>query len=200
MLTVNAFVIYFTFGVPFGVLSIYLTSSRLIPIRAAWVTAHLALWPAFAVNALANSLLRRSNPIKFSNALPIRNDFRSRFDSVIPETIDAGSRRNLLFEVERFVAISEASTEAHEIAASSETPIFAIVKHPFPIVAAKCRKRKLLAQLSRHQNDAYQTIYKLADEQGINLPSAISAELNAMAERHADAFSSANNTDDRLAA
>ena len=199
MFTANAFVIYFTIGVPFGVLSIYLSNGRLWATKAVWFAVHLVLWPAFAAKALVTSLLPSPKPASFSNKSSIQNDLRCRFESFIPATISAVQRRNLLFEIERFAALSDAVVDAQGDAKPSELRIHTIVEHRFPLIASKCRKRKLLSQLSRHQIDAYQSIYKLIDEQGINLPNQISSELNLLIERNSATLSS-DSAEDRLAA
>ena len=200
MFTANAFVIYFTIGVPFGVLSIYLTNSRLMAIKAAWFAVHLALWPAFAAKALVTSLLQSSNPTESAKNLSIQNDFRSRFESAIPKTVNTSKKRSLLFEFDRFIALSASAADTRENAMPSHLPIHTIVEHPFPLVAAKCLNRKLLSQFSRHQNDAYLSIYNSIDEQGINLPKAFTSELDKLIETNATSICELDTSNDRLAA
>ena len=168
--------------------------------KAAWFTAHLALWPAFAAKALATYLLQLSKPIKSSNKFSIQNHLRSQIESVVPETTSLSKKRSLLFEFDRFVAISEAAADARENSEPSEMPVHSTVNHPFPHVSAKCCQRKLLSQLSRHQMDAYLSIYNLADEQGINLPEAISSALNLLIEGSNPSISALAVSNDRLAA
>lgn len=198
MFTANAFVIYFTIGVPFGVLSIYLSKSRLTAIKAGWFAAHLALWPAFAAKTLVTSFSQPLN--ETSNPFSIQNDLRSRFESIIPAAISANKRRTMLFEFDRFIALSESAAEAHQDAGTLAMPVHSIGRHPFPLVAAKCLNRKLLSQLSRHQMDAYLSIYNSADEQGINLPSAISSELKTLIDRNSPSNADSVISTDRLAA
>ena len=200
MFTANAFVIYFTIGVPFGVLSIYLTTSRLMAIKAAWFAVHLALWPAFAAKALVTSLLRSSKPINSSNTLSVQNHLRSQIEAVIPETTSLSKKRSLLFEFDRFVSISEAAADARANSEPSEMPVHSIVTHPFPRVTAKCCQRRLLSQLSRHQMDAYLSICNLADEQGINLPNSISSEMDALIKGNSTSVYASSVSNDRLAA
>ena len=200
MFTANAFVIYFTFGVPFAMLSIYFTTSKLKAAKAAWFAAHMLLWPAFAAREFVRQALRESTTIDPVKTLTIQNELHSRFVSVIPSTVTAAERRKLIFELDRFIALSNCMTETYDDPVSQKMLIHEIVRHPFPSISARCLNRKLLGQLSRHQMDAYRSIYKLVDEQGINLPNAISSELNLLMESNSSWISNSTIADNRLAA
>ena len=200
MFTANAFVIYFTLGVPFGVLSIYFNRSKIAAVKACWFAAYLAIWPFFAFRSFISFFSMARIPADRGNTIARQNDLRSRFISNFPDTIETVMLRKLLLELDRYIALSNALADVDGDAGPVRSPVHMIVEHPFPLIASKCARRKLQSKLSHHQIEAFRNLNRLLMDLGIELPTAISFELRTSFYRNSDDLSATSAAKDRLAA
>lgn len=153
---INAVIIYFAFGVPFGILSVYLRSSHLETLDIFRVIYHLAFWPAFLIVRSAgtvNSFFRpqvEPRDIRFA-----KDDFESA----------AGRRLRRRIRSEQDILTGLITAHCNAGAATElSLPFEACIDHPNPKLAAKCFHRRNIEKLERYLSEAENDLSKSLEE------------------------------------
>lgn len=175
LLAENAFIIYFAIGVPFALLTVFVNRGRLEIQDIARSFANLTLWPLIAVRSVFEKVVP-------SASFERNSDLRIRLNDIIANGIPKQVKRELIFEFERFEALS---LELEALKTSSVTPLPKILnafRHPSPSIAANCHVRRTISVLSYNRSQALESLSNLLDEADIRddeLSYAITAALKA---------------------
>src|SRR5204863_2275565 len=134
----------------FALLTVLVTRGRLEIQDVARSLANLALWPLIALKYIYRALVH-------SAAAEHRNDFRAfrdRLGGALSDGISWQRRRELIFEFERFDALSR---ELEALTTSLATPrpkILNAFRHPAPTIAAKCHVRRTILLLTHSRKQS----------------------------------------------
>jgi len=152
----NAIVVYFAFGMPFGVLSIALLRGRVDPVDLFRVIYELVFWPLIIFKS---ALARLPSPSDSRNTEKTHLS-RDRNDRSIQRRAE---RRRALSGIAVF---EEMNAVYNEMVSADDLSSFfhECVDHPKPQLAAKCIQRRSIARLELHIQTARDEISKSPDE------------------------------------
>lgn len=157
LLAANAFIIYFAIGVPFALLTVFVNRGRLEIQDIARSFASLTLWPLIAVRSVYEKVVP-------SASFERNSDLRIRLNDIIANGIPKQVKRELIFEFERFEALSR---ELEALRTSSATPqpkILNAFRHPSPAIAAKCHARRTISLLRHNRKQSLDSLHTLLNE------------------------------------
>lgn len=139
-------IVYFAFGVPFGILSAYLRTSRFEPIDTLRVIYHLTFWPLIMVVRAFSKFRIARQPVSIEKADHDRNfDRKLRTQAAILEGLNKAYRD----------AVS---------ATDLRLPFEETIHHPVPSLAAKCFHRRNIRRLERYVLNAQLEYSKILAE------------------------------------
>ena len=154
LLAANAFIIYFAIGVPFALLTVFVNRRRLEFPDVARSLANLTLWPLIAIRSGYEKVVPSASFEPNGDLIHLRN----RFNDVTADRIPKQVKREMIFEFERFEALS---FELEALKTSSATPrpkILNAVRHPSPLIAANCHLRRNLSILLQYQKQSAESL------------------------------------------
>jgi hypothetical protein len=160
LLAANAFIIYFAIGVPFALLTVFVNRGRLEIQDVTRSFANLTLWPLIALRSV---YLKFVNPASIESGNGDLTQLRTRLDETLSNGIPKDVKRELIFEFDRFEALSR-ELEALKTASMTPQPkILNAFRHPSPSIAAKCHSRRntsILSQNLKQSSDSLQMLLK----------------------------------------
>ena len=186
LLAANAFIIYFAIGVPFALLTVLVNRGRLEIQDVARSFANLALWPLIAIRSGYEKVV----PSASFEANRDLTHLRTILNDALANGISKQVKRELIFEFERFEALS-LELEALKTASTTPRPkILNSFRHPAPTTAARCHVRRTISLLTNSRKQSSDALRKLLkdtviddDELSFELTAALETACHA-AENH----------------
>ena len=168
-------IIYFALGVPFGVLSSYLRSSRVEAADLARVIYHLAFWPFIAVVRALRPVVDRGSIIASDT------NVERRGNAVDPSEL---SLRRRIRSHEAMVEGLGRALRTFGSAAELRLPFLDCIESSNPRLAAKCFQRRNIAKLERHiaeaRRELSRSLAELPTESAEPIPSGLEQTVREM--------------------
>ena len=141
MTIVNAIVIYFALGVPFGVLTVAIISQRVAAHDLLRILYNLLFWPFIALGWFLNCL--KPQAVRDSDTV---------YGRFVTDEVARSGDRNFRRHIDTQFAILSGlkKTYAEAVAAKEiQAPFHGIWPHPDPNIAAKCFQRRNIDRIEK---------------------------------------------------
>ena len=170
----NALVVYFSIGVPFGVMSIAMLRGRLEAVDVLHVLYNLTFWPGIVMLSFlrvrtgsAHSIRRHGASDRRANAGNLRQTLLIEIENIS----DRRQRRKMLSRLDAFEGLSHAYQDLLNVA-DEQPPQLAVSDFRKPAITAKCFQRRNAMKIRKHLKSASGELISF-------LPSSSTLVLNA---------------------